>query len=91
MYVCVCVCVCVFTVWYICTPVTYDSRYTLSTVRKLTPRVVTVLSRGLSIVIIILPAYFSISKKCSLHIASFISFDNNVAFGMMMAYVFGIY
>ena len=81
-----------FTVWYICTPVTGDSRYTLSTVRKLTPRVATVLSGGLSIVIIILPASFSISKNVlTLHIASFMSFDNTVAFGMMMAYAFGIY
>ena len=81
-----------FTVWYICTPVTCDSRYTLSTVRKLTPRVPAVLSRGLSIVIIILPAFLSISKNVlTLHIASFMSFDNTVAFGLMMAYVFGIY
>ena len=41
-------------------------------VRKLTPRVAAVLSRGLSIVIIILPAFFSISKNVlTLHIASF--------------------
>ena len=33
-----------FTVWYICTPVACDSWYTLSTVRKLTPRAATVLS-----------------------------------------------
>ena len=53
----------VFTVWYICTPVACDSRYTLSTVRKLTPRAVTVVLSGLSIVIIILPAFFSVSKN----------------------------
>ena len=28
MCVCVCVCVCFNTVWYICTPVACDSRYT---------------------------------------------------------------
>ena len=33
-----------FTVWYMCTPVACDSRYTQSTVRKLTPRPVAVLS-----------------------------------------------
>ena len=33
-----------FTLWCICTPVTIDSRYTLSTVDKLTPGVATVLS-----------------------------------------------
>ena len=44
MCVCVCVCVCVFTVWYSCTPVACDSRYTLFTVRKLTPRAAAVLS-----------------------------------------------
>ena len=90
--VCVCVCACVFTVWYICTPVTCDSRYTLSTVRKLTPRVATILSRCLSIVIIILPAFLSILKNVlTLHIASLMCFDNNVVFGIMMAYAFGIY
>ena len=51
-----------FTVWYICTPVACDSRYTISTVRKLTPRPVTVLSRGFSIIIIILPALFPFRK-----------------------------
>ena len=92
MCVCVSVCVCVLTVWYICTPVACDLRYTLSTVRKLTPRAVDVLSRGLSIIIINLPAFFSISKKVlSLPIASFMSLDSTVAFGMMVAYVFGIY
>ena len=43
-----------FTVWYICTPVACDSRYT--------PRPVTVLSRELSIIIIILPALFPFRK-----------------------------
>ena len=56
-------CVCVFTVWYICTPIACDSMYTLSTVRKLTPRAAAVLSRCLSIVIKILPTFFSISKN----------------------------
>ena len=51
-----------FTVWYICTPVACDSRYTLSTVRKVTPRAVTVLSRGISIVIIILKAFSPFRK-----------------------------
>ena len=81
-----------FTVWYNFTPVACDSMYTLSTVRKLTPRAAAVLSRGSSIVIIILPAFFSISKNVvTLHIASFMSFGSTVTFGMMMAYVFGIY
>ena len=81
-----------FTLCYICTPVACNTRYTLSTGRKLTPRAATVLSRGLSIVIIILPAFFSISKNVlTLQIASFVSFDSTVAFSMMMAYVFGIY
>ena len=80
-----------FTVWYICTPVACDSRYTLSTVRKPTLRPVAVLSRGLSIIIIILLVFFSISKNVlTLQIASFMSFDSTVAFGMMVAYVFGI-
>ena len=86
---CVCVCVCV---WYICTPVACDSRYTLSTVRKLTPRAAAVLSRGLSIVIRILSEFFSILKNIlTLHIASFMSFGSTVTSGMMMAYAFGIY
>ena len=81
-----------FTVWYICTPVACDSRYTLSTVRKLTPRADAVLSRGLSIISIILSAFFSISKNVlTLRIASFMSLDSTVAFGMIVAYVFGIY
>ena len=50
-----------FTVWYIGTPVACDSRYTLSTVRKLTPRPVAVLTRGLSIIIIIFVLPF---EKC---------------------------
>ena len=64
-----------FTLWYICTLVACDSRYTLSTVRKLTPRAAAVFSRGLSIVIQILPTFFSISKNVlTLHnIASFLS------------------
>ena len=49
--------------WYICTPVACDSRYTLTTVRKLTPRAPALLSRGLSIVIIILSELFFISKN----------------------------
>ena len=81
-----------FTVWHICTPVACDSMYTLSTVRKLTPIAAAILSRGLSIIIIILLAFFSISKKVlTLQIASFMSFDSTVAFGMLVAYVFGIY
>ena len=65
-----------FTVWYICTPVSCDSRYTLSTVRKLTPIAAAVLSRGLSNIIIILSAFFIISKNVlTLQIASFMSFD----------------
>ena len=78
MYVCmrVCICVCLFVCRWVlnCSGeyhtcllcgihVACDSRYTLSTVRKLTPRAVTVLSIGLSIVIIILPAFFSVSKN----------------------------
>ena len=89
---CVCVCVCVFIVWYICKPVACDSRYSLSTVLKLTPRAAAVLSRGLSIVIIILSEFFFISKNIlTLHNASFMSFGSTVTFGMIMAYVFGIY
>ena len=81
-----------FTVWYICTPVACDLRYTLSTDCKLTPRAADVLSRGLSIIIIILPAFFSISKNALiLQIASFMSFDSTIAFNMMVVYVFGIY
>ena len=65
-----------FTVWYIFTPVACDSRYTLSTVRKLTPIAAAVLSRGLSIIIIISSAFFSILKNVlTLQIASFMSFD----------------
>ena len=65
-----------FTVWYICTHVACDSRYTLSTVRKLTPIAAAVLSRGLSIVIKILPTFFSSSKSIltSHNIASCMSF-----------------
>ena len=82
----------VFTVWYIYAPVACDSRYTPSTVRKLTPRAAVVLSRGLPINIIILPAFFSIWKNVlTLQIASFMSFDRTIAFGMMMAYFFRIY
>ena len=84
-------CVCVFTVWYICTPVTCDSRYTLSTVRNLTPRVATVLSR-------LIDRYHNFAsiflhfEKCSYFTyCLFMSLDNTVAFSMMMAYVFGIY
>ena len=53
----------VFTVRYICTPGAYDSRHILSTVRKLTLRAAAILSRGLSIGTIILPAFFSILKN----------------------------
>ena len=52
----------VFTVWYTCTPVACDSRYTLSTVPNLTPRVAAVLYQGLSIAIIILPTFSPIQK-----------------------------
>ena len=45
-----------------CTPVACDLRYTLSTVPNLTPRVAAVLYRGLSIVIIILPAFSPFQK-----------------------------
>ena len=56
------------------------------------PRADAVLSRGLSIISIILSAFFSISKNVlTLRFASFMSFDSTVAFGMMVAYVFGIY
>ena len=49
-------------------------------------------TQGVSIVIIFLPAFFSILKNVlTFQIASFMFFDNSVAFGMMMAYVFGIY
>ena len=86
VYVCVFICVYVgielfrgisyvFTVWYICTPVACDSRYTLSTIRKLTPTTVTVLSRGLSIVIIILPAFSPFRKIFLFTIASFMCID----------------
>ena len=57
----------VFTVWYTCTPVACDSRYTLSTVPNLTPRVAAVLNRGLSIVIIILPAFLQFKKMFLLY------------------------
>ena len=52
----------VFTVWYICAPVACDYRYTLSTVCKLTPRAAAILPRGFLIDIIVLAAFFSISK-----------------------------
>ena len=80
-----------FTVWYICTPVACDSRYTLSTVRKLT------LSNCRSLSRIIdrhqnFSTIFHHFEKCSLHnIASFMSFDCTVDYGMMMAYVFRFY
>ena len=46
-------------------------------------------TQGLSIVIIILPALFSILRNVlTLEIASFIFFDSIVTFGNMMAYVF---
>ena len=75
-----------FTLWYICTLVACDSRYTLSTVRKLTPRAAAVLSRGLSIVIQILPTFFSISpfRKMSLLYIILLLF-------CLMAYIFRIY
>ena len=43
-----------FTVWYMCTPVACDYRYTLSTVRTLTPRAAAILARGFLIDIIVL-------------------------------------
>ena len=73
---------------YLHTYVACDSRYTRSTVRKLTPRAAAVLSRDLSITIIILPVFFSVSKN---FLRLLLSFDSTVAFGMMVAYVFGIY
>ena len=46
-------------------------------------------TQGLSIVIIILPAFLSILRNVlTLQIASFIFFDSIVTFGNMMAYVF---
>ena len=54
-----------FTLWYICTLVACDSRYTLSTVRKLTPRAAAVLS---------LEAYRSSSKFCQ-HFSPFLHFE----------------
>ena len=63
-----------------------DSRYTLSTARKLTPRADAVLSRarGLSIIIIILSAFFSISKNV---LTLRMPFDNTVAFSMSLEFI----
>ena len=65
-------CVCVFTVWYICTPVACDSRYT---------RFIDRYHNFASIVL-------HFEKCFTLEIASFIFFDSIVTFGNMMAYVF---
>ena len=78
--------------WYRCTSVACDSRYTLCTVGELTPRATStaVLSR-------LIDRHQNFAKiflhfeKCSLHnIASFASFGSTIDFGMMMAYVFRI-
>ena len=91
MCVCVCVCVCVFTVWYMCTPVVCDSRYTQSTVSKLTPRPVAVLS-GLIDHYHNFASIFLPFEKCSYFTdCFFMSFDSTVVFSMKVAYVFGIY
>ena len=80
----------VFTVWYTCTPVACDSRYILSTVPNRTPRVAAVLYRGLSIVIIILPAFSPIQKMFLLHRLFLLCLSTALLPLVVVAYVYGI-
>ena len=82
IYISVCLFVCMWvlncsgeyhvclTVWYICTPVTCDSKYTLTTVRRLNDR-----HHNFACI-------FLHIEKCSYF--SFMSFDTTVTFGMGM-------